>query len=90
MIATPTTERTSSSHELAKAAKKRLKGTFYRSIRGLTCECDDGGVLYLRGRLFSYYHKQLAQEAVSDLPGIVGIVNQTEVVIGKFATPAMA
>lgn len=87
MIATPTTER-SSSHELARAARKRLKSAFYASIRGLTCECDDLGVLYLRGRLSSYYQKQLAQEAVSDLPGIVGIVNQTEVVGGAFVTPA--
>lgn len=87
MIATPTMER-SSSHELAKAAKKRLKSTFYPSIRKLNCDCDDRGVLYLRGRLSSYYHKQLAQEAVSGLPGIVEIVNQAEVVDGAFATPA--
>jgi hypothetical protein len=80
MIATPTMERTSSSHELAKAARKRLKSTSYPSIRGLSCECDDRGVLYLRGRLSSYYHKQLAQEAVADLPGVVQIVNQAEVV----------
>jgi len=79
MIATPTMQRTSS-HELAKAASKRLKSTCYPSIRGLSCECDDRGVLYLRGRLSSYYQKQLAQEAVADLPGIVEIVNQAEVV----------
>jgi hypothetical protein len=80
MIATPTMERPSSSHELAKAARKRLKSTSYPGIRALSCECDDRGVLYLRGRLSSYYHKQLAQEAVADLPGIVQIVNQAEVV----------
>ncbi len=72
-------ERTSS-HELTRAARKRLKSTSYPGIRGLTCECDDRGVLYLRGRLSSYYHKQLAQEAVADLPGVVEIVNQAEVV----------
>jgi hypothetical protein len=79
MITTPPTERPSS-YELARAARKRLKSTSYASIRGLTCECDDRGVLYLRGRLSSYYHKQLAQEAVADLPGVVEIVNQAEVV----------
>jgi hypothetical protein len=86
MIATPTMERT----ELAEAASKRLKSVCYASIRGLTCHCDDRGVLYLRGRLFSYYQKQLAQEAVSDLPGVVEVVNQAEVVGGAFAIPSRA
>jgi len=89
MITTPTMERTSS-HELARAARKRLKNTCYRSIRGLTCECDDRGVLYLRGYLSSYYQKQLAQEALSDLPGVVEIVNQAEVVAKVLATPVPA
>jgi hypothetical protein len=78
MNITPTTEH-SSSHDLAKAARKRLKRTSYPGIRGLTCECDDRGVLYLRGRLSSYYQKQLAQEAVARLPGVVEIINQAEV-----------
>ena len=84
MIAMPTTERTSF-HKLAEAASKRLKNSSYRRIRGLTCECDERGVLYLQGSLPSYYQKQLAQEAVVGLPGVVGIVNQTEVVDGTTA-----
>jgi len=44
----------------------------------------------LRGRLCRYYQKQLAREAVSDLPGVVEIVNQTEVVGGAFSIPALA
>ena len=79
MITTPTMERTPS-HELARAATKRLRSACYPSIQGLSCECDDRGVLYLRGRLSSYYQKQLAQEAVAHLPGVVEIVNQAEVV----------
>ena len=85
----PTMERTSS-HELARAASKRLKSTRYPGIRGLTCECDDHGRLYLRGCLSSYYQKQLAQEAVADLPGIVAIVNQTEVVGGALTARVTA
>jgi hypothetical protein len=77
----PTTDRISL-HELAEAARRRLKNTSYHRIRGLSCECDERGVLYLRGRLSSYYQKQLAQEAVAGLPGIVGIVNHAEVVDG--------
>ena len=89
MIATPTTERTSS-HDLTQAAEKRLKNAYHANIRALTCECDDLGVLYLRGRLSSYYQKQLAQEAVSDLPGVAEIVNQAEVIGRAVATPALA
>ena len=87
MITMPSTERTSF-HELAEAASRRLKNSSYRRIRGLTCECDERGVLYLRGRLPSYYQKQLAQEAVAGLPGVVGIVNKVEVVDGDFSTAA--
>lgn len=81
MITTPTTKRTTS-RDLADAAKRRLDGSIYASIRRLTCECDDQGVLYLRGRLSSYYQKQLAQETVANLPGIVKVVNQAEVIGG--------
>ncbi len=89
MITNPTTER-SFSHELARAAHKRLKSTCYPGIRQLICECDDQGVLYLRGRVASYYQKQLAQEAVSRLPGVVEIVNQAEVIGHALHTSASA
>ncbi|MHB0961285.1 MAG: BON domain-containing protein [Pirellulaceae bacterium] len=81
MISTRTPDRTFR-HALAEAARQRLQNTSYRRIRGLTCECDDRGMLYLRGRLSSYYQKQLAQEAVAGLPGLAGIINQAEVVDG--------
>ena len=47
------------------------------------------GSAVLRGQLSSYYQKQLAQEAVAGLPGIIGIVNQAEVIDGAFAVPAL-
>ena len=47
-------------------------------------------MLYLRGCLSSYYQKQLAQEAVAGLPGIVAIVNQTEVVGGALTARVTA
>ncbi len=89
MITSPTMERTSS-HELTRAAQQRLRHTSYPSIRELTCECDDRGVLYLRGRLPSYYQKQLAQEAVINLSGIRKIVNQAEVIDTAFTIPTLA
>ncbi|MHB8902987.1 MAG: BON domain-containing protein [Thermoguttaceae bacterium] len=89
MIASSTTERTTD-HELLRAARKRLNNAFHPSIRKLACHCDEKGTLYLRGRLSSYYQKQLAQEAVSDLPGVVEIVNQAEVAAAAWAAPPLA
>lgn len=37
------------------------------------------GVLYLSGRVPSYYLKQLAQEKVRNVKGVEEIVNRTEV-----------
>ncbi|MHC4405550.1 MAG: BON domain-containing protein [Planctomycetota bacterium] len=67
------------SHAVARAAKARLRTTPYPSVQKVSCECDDQGVLFLRGRLGSFYHKQLAQEAVTGLPGVAQVVNETEV-----------
>ncbi len=89
MIAMSTTECTSS-HEVTQAAQKRLHGVHHPNIRRLTCQCDERGTLYLRGRVSSYYQKQLAQEAVSGLAGVAEVVNQTEVVDISFASPALA
>ena len=64
--------------QIAAAATDRLRRTAYPAIRSILCEYADG-VLFLRGRLPDYYHKQVAQEAVLGLPGVVQVVNQTEV-----------
>ncbi|NLF07852.1 MAG: BON domain-containing protein, partial [Pirellulaceae bacterium] len=47
-------------------------------IRGVLCEYHEG-LLRLRGRVHSYYMKQLAQTAVQDIDGVVEILNQLEV-----------
>jgi hypothetical protein len=44
----------------------------------VSCDCVDG-VLRLQGRLASYYHKQLAQEVVKQLDGVVVVLNEIEV-----------
>ena len=67
------------SHEIVQAARDRLRTNPYPTIQELSCECDDNGMLFLRGRLSSFYQKQLAQEAVARLPGVTQVVNQTEV-----------
>ncbi len=63
---------------MAEAAKERLRGSPYRALRAISCECDQS-VLLLRGRLPSFYHKQLAQEAVARVRGVSQIVNEIEV-----------
>ena len=64
---------------LPELAEGRLRGKPYLALRNVSCDCR-GGVLVLRGRLPSYYLKQVAQEAVVRLEGVKGVENQIEVV----------
>jgi len=66
-------------HELAQVAQLRLQKTPYPTIQRLSCDCR-GSTLVLRGRLPSFYHKQLAQEAVGRIEGITQVLNEIEVV----------
>lgn len=59
-------------------AEARIRAATYGAIEGADCEFADG-VLFLRGRVRNFYSKQLAQEAVGRMPGVVDIVNQIEV-----------
>ena len=45
----------------------------------MRCEVRNG-ILYLRGTVTSFYLKQLSQEAVRTLEGIVSISNDVEVI----------
>jgi hypothetical protein len=69
------------SSDIVQAARARLSASPYPTIQKLTCECDEQGVLFLRGRLTSFYQKQLAQEAVARMPGMTRLVNEAEVVV---------
>jgi osmotically-inducible protein OsmY len=64
---------------IALAAKERLRRVPYSSVQDVSCECDGQGTLVLRGRLPSFYYKQMAQEAVRDLEGVRKVVNRIEV-----------
>ena len=61
------------------SAMERLQMAPYPPVRGVSCECDDG-VLTLRGRVPTFFEKQLAQEAVFTLDGVMQVVNEIEVV----------
>jgi osmotically-inducible protein OsmY len=66
------------SHEVSEAAKSRLEESPYRAVRILSCNCRRG-ILFLRGRLPTFYQKQLAQEAVAKLEGVLHVMNETVV-----------
>lgn len=64
--------------KVAEAANECLRNSPYRALRGISCECEQG-VVFLRGRLPSFYHKQLAQEAVGRVPGVSQVINEIHV-----------
>ncbi len=68
----------SGSPTIVQVAEDRLQGRFFFSSKLVTCTCSRG-ILLLRGHLPSYYQKQLAQEAVKGLDGVVQVVNDIEV-----------
>jgi osmotically-inducible protein OsmY len=72
------TETPNSQAATADLAELRLRSRPYPALQGVTCAVRDG-VLVLRGRLPSYYLKQLAQEAVARLDGVRRIDNRIEV-----------
>ena len=65
--------------KVAQAAKHRLVDQPHLTTQRLWCEFD-GGRLFLRGQVPSFYLKQLAQEAVVGLEGVHQVVNEIEVV----------
>jgi osmotically-inducible protein OsmY len=50
----------------------------YLAQRNLRCETDSGRVV-LRGKVKSYFQKQMAQEVIRQIDGIRAIENQLEV-----------
>ena len=67
------------SENVLELVKGRLAGCSYQAVRSVFCEFRQG-LLILRGRLPSFYYKQIAQEAVAGLAGVAEVVNQIEVV----------
>jgi osmotically-inducible protein OsmY len=63
---------------IEEAAKRCLRASPYNVFAGVSCECEHG-VLVLKGRLSSFHHKQVAQEAVAGISGVTQVVNEIEV-----------
>ncbi len=64
---------------IARSARERLEERLREMVRDLGCE-SHCGVLVLHGQAKTFYHKQLAQEAVRKLAGVARVVNDIEVV----------
>jgi osmotically-inducible protein OsmY len=59
-------------------AGKRLRDGQYRALAEVTCEFHEG-VLILRGRVTSFFLKQIAQTVVRNVEGVIEIDNRLEV-----------
>jgi len=71
-------EQSFGSLKIAEIAEARLSASSHPALKNVFCKYDDG-VLVLRGRLNSFFHTQLAQEAVRTIKGVERIVNKIEV-----------
>jgi hypothetical protein len=68
--------------EIAEIAQAALRRSAYFELHDVTCDFS-GGVLTLRGRVPTYYLKQVAQASVGDVPGVVEVCNLVEVSSGR-------
>ena len=61
-----------------RAAKSRLESSAYVALKVVECRFRHGTLL-LNGDVPTYFHKQLAQEAIRALPGVRRIANHISV-----------
>ena len=65
---------------ILKSVELRFGRSSYKALSRVCCEFEtDSGILHLRGSLPSYYLKQVAQELVLDLEGVLLVNNQIKV-----------
>ncbi len=63
---------------IVEVAMERLRKSPYKAMRRVSCEYKHG-VLFLRGRLFSFHEKQVAEEVVAGVTGVTQVVNEIQV-----------
>ena len=71
-------ERFRSRRSLLEAIEERFRDSGYSALQSISFEAENGRVR-LRGRLPSYYLKQLAQTIVSHVDGVKSIENVIDV-----------
>lgn len=60
---------------IARAAKRALEQSAYRSLQGIDCEYSEGQLI-LRGTVPSYYMKQVAQSLLKPISSIQRVDNR--------------
>ena len=63
---------------IVEMAMQRLRESPYKVMQRVSCEYRHG-ILFLRGRLFSFHEKQVAQQVVTGVRGVTQVVNEIEV-----------
>ncbi len=76
MIQRPYTDRDADG--VAHSVTRLFRQSPYRRLGQLTCEHHEG-VVIIRGRLPSFYLKQIAQTLASKVDGVEEIINKTDV-----------
>lgn len=62
------------------SVEHRLRRSSYKALGRVNCEFQmETGILHLSGSVPSYYLKQVAQELVLDLEGVLLVNNQIKV-----------
>ena len=69
---------TATSDRVVEDLERRFRQSTYCPIRNLKCDFHEG-VLTIRGRLPSYYLKQVAQTIARNVDGVEEVVNRVEV-----------
>lgn len=64
---------------LALEVERRLRRSGYLALRDVSCDLH-AGIVRLRGRLPTYYLKQVAQAIVSEIAGVHQVINHIEIV----------
>ncbi|HEV3339332.1 MAG TPA: BON domain-containing protein [Pirellulales bacterium] len=63
---------------IAHRARQTLRSSSFVSLRRLTCDVHEG-MLTLRGRLPSFYARQIALSLMADIEGVEEITDRVEV-----------
>ncbi len=66
-------------HDAAQTAEDRLQAGPYFALRSVAVSFHEG-VLVLHGRVTSFFYKQMAQETVRKIEGVVRVLNEVNVI----------
>ena len=79
LMSNQTERKTSPPCAIEEIAGARFRANSHTALRGISCK-SERGVLVLEGHLSTFFQKQLAQEIVGNIDGVVQVVNHIEVV----------